>query len=163
MATPAALSYDQTDLLDVERIRADFPVLQRTVNGVPLIYLDNAATSQKPAVVIQAIENYYRSYNANVHRGVHTLSEEATTLYEGARHKVAQFINAPSANQHVALRGALRRDDGSVGDDEIDVHRNPSQRSNSREMTMRRISDVPPPISASLESRKWRCMSNSIR
>ena len=106
MATPAVASYDQTDLLDVERIRADFPVLQRTVNGVPLIYLDNAATSQKPAVVIQAIEDYYRSYNANVHRGVHALSEEATAAYEGARKKVAKFIHARSSREVIFTRNA---------------------------------------------------------
>lgn len=105
MATPV-ISYDQTDLLDVERIRADFPVLQRQVNGVPLIYLDNAATSQKPAVVIQAIENYYKSYNANVHRGVHALSEEATAAYEGARKKVAKFINARSSREVIFTRNA---------------------------------------------------------
>ncbi len=89
---PTPITHDPTVAL-----RQDFPILQRTVaDGKPLIYLDNAATSQKPAAVLQAMDDYYRRYNANVHRGVHTLSEEATTLYEAARAQVAQFINAPS-------------------------------------------------------------------
>ena len=79
-------------------LRQDFPILQRTVaNGKPLVYLDNAATSQKPTAVLEAMDDYYRRTNANVHRGVHTLSEEATAAYEGAREKVARFINAPAA------------------------------------------------------------------
>ncbi len=81
--------------LDVARIRKDFPFLERKVNGRPLVYLDNAATSQKPRQVIQALVDYYERYNANVHRGVHTLSVEATEAYEEARRKVARFINAP--------------------------------------------------------------------
>jgi cysteine desulfurase / selenocysteine lyase len=87
-------------------IRQDFPILSRTVaSGVPLVYLDNGASSQKPESVLWAMDDYYRRYNANVHRGVHTLSEEATTLYEGAREKVARFINARSANQVIFTRG----------------------------------------------------------
>ncbi len=83
--------------LDVERLRADFPILQREVHpGVQLVYLDSTATTQKPLSVIQAMDDYYRSYNANVHRGVHTLAEEATAAYEAARQRVAEFINAPS-------------------------------------------------------------------
>ncbi len=82
-------------MLDVQAIRADFPILARTVHGKPLVYLDNAATSQKPETVIRALDEYYRHYNANIHRGVHTLAEEATEAYEGARRKVARFINAP--------------------------------------------------------------------
>lgn len=82
-------------ILDVERIRADFPVLTRQVNGHKLTYLDNAATSQKPNQVIQALVDYYERYNSNVHRGVHTLSIEATEAYEDARGKVQRFINAP--------------------------------------------------------------------
>jgi cysteine desulfurase/selenocysteine lyase len=81
--------------LDVGRIRRDFPALQRRVNGRPLVYLDSAATSQKPAHVIEAVEDYYRRYNANVHRGIHALSQEATEAYENARVKVARFVNAP--------------------------------------------------------------------
>ena len=80
---------------DVERVRKDFPILDREVRpGVPLVYLDNAATSQKPQQVLDAMRDYYEQHNANVHRGIHTLAEEATALYEGARDKVARFINA---------------------------------------------------------------------
>jgi cysteine desulfurase/selenocysteine lyase len=80
---------------DVEAIRRDFPILSRQVHGVPLVYLDSANTSQKPQVVLDAIDDYYRLHNANVARAVHTLGSEATTLFEGARDKVAAFINAP--------------------------------------------------------------------
>jgi cysteine desulfurase/selenocysteine lyase len=82
--------------LDVARIRKDFPILERQVYGKPLVYLDNAATSQKPRQVIEALVKYYETYNANIHRAVHCLGEEATTAYEDARAKVAAFINAPS-------------------------------------------------------------------
>ncbi len=82
--------------LDVAAIRADFPVLQRTVNGHPLVYLDSAATSQKPQQVLDAVDGYYRSHNANVHRGVHTLGNEATDILERARERVAAFIDAPA-------------------------------------------------------------------
>jgi len=85
-----------TKALDVARIREDFPILGRTVYGKPLVYLDNAATSQKPRQVIEALVRYYEHYNANVHRAVHCLGEEATAAYEEAREKVARFINAPS-------------------------------------------------------------------
>lgn len=78
----------------VERIRAEFPILERKIDGVPLAYLDNSATAQKPEVVIDAIPEFFRTSNANVHRGVHTLSEEATELYEGARERVAGLIGA---------------------------------------------------------------------
>ena len=90
--------------LDVQRIRQDFPVLSRTVHGKPLIYLDSAATSQKPRAVIQALVDYYENYNSNVHRGVHTLSVEATERYEEARVKVANFIHAPSPEQIIWTR-----------------------------------------------------------
>jgi cysteine desulfurase/selenocysteine lyase len=90
-----------------ESIRQDFPILQRTVaSGAPLVYLDNAASSQKPVAVIQAMDDYYRRYNANVHRGVHMLSEEATAAFEGAREKVARFIHAPHSRQVIFTRGA---------------------------------------------------------
>ena len=90
-----------------ELIRQDFPILQRTVaSGASLVYLDNAATSQKPVAVIQAMDDYYRRTNANVHRGVHTLSEEATAAFEGAREKVARFIHAPHSRQVIFTRGA---------------------------------------------------------
>ena len=82
-------------MLDVEAVRADFPILSRKINDRPLVYLDNAATTQKPRQVIAAITNFYEQTNSNVHRGVHTLSIEATDAYELARTKVAKFINAP--------------------------------------------------------------------
>ena len=90
--------------LDVARIRSDFPILQRKVYGKRLIYLDNAATSQKPRSVIQALTDYYECYNSNVHRGVHALSMEATDQYEQARQKVASFIGAPSPESIVFVR-----------------------------------------------------------
>ncbi len=91
--------------LDVTRVRGDFPVLARTINGHPLAYLDNAASSQQPTPVIDAVTNYARSHHANVHRGVHTLSQEATALYEGARERVRRFINAASIAEIVFVRG----------------------------------------------------------
>ena len=95
------------DAIRTEQIRRDFPILQRRIGkeAHPLVYLDNGATSQKPEVVLQAMDAYYRQTNANVHRGVHTLSEEATMLFEGARTKVARFINAPSDKQIIFTRG----------------------------------------------------------
>ena len=92
--------------LDVEAIRRDFPVLQRQVHGRPLIYLDNAATSQKPQSVIDALEGFYRRYNSNVHRGMHQLSTEATEAYEAARKTVQRFIGAADHRQIVFVRGA---------------------------------------------------------
>ncbi len=91
-------------MLDVDAVRADFPILQRQVHGKRLVYLDNAATSQKPAAVMQAMDEYYRCYNANIHRGVHTLAEEATEAYENARRKVGRFINAYSPREIVFTR-----------------------------------------------------------
>ncbi|MFN2226183.1 MAG: cysteine desulfurase [Anaerolineae bacterium] len=85
-------------------MRQDFPILERQVHGRPLVYLDNAATSQKPLAVIEAMDDYYRHYNANIHRGVHTLAEEATQAYEGARRKVARFVNAYSPREVVFVR-----------------------------------------------------------
>ena len=94
---------------DVERIRQDFPILHQQVNGHPLVYLDNAATTQKPNAVIDAIANYYREDNSNVHRGAHTLADRATAKFEAARITVARFINAPvingSAKQILWTRG----------------------------------------------------------
>jgi len=90
---------------DVARLRADFPALARRINGHPLAYLDNAASSQQPATVIDAVADYARSHHANVHRGVHTLSQEATALFEGARERVRQFINAASIAEIVFVRG----------------------------------------------------------
>src|SRR5262245_7737775 len=90
---------------DVERIRADFPILKQKVHGKPLVYLDNAASTQKPQAVIDALSRYYLLDNANVHRGVHLLSERATRAYEGARAKVQQFINAAEAREIIFVRG----------------------------------------------------------
>ena len=91
-------------MLDVNRIRSDFPILERQVHGKPLIYLDNAATSQKPEVVIRSMSEYYERYNANIHRGVHRLAEEATAAYENARRKVGRFINAYRPSEIVFVR-----------------------------------------------------------
>jgi cysteine desulfurase/selenocysteine lyase len=92
-------------VLNVEKVRADFPILQRTVHGKPLVYLDTAASAQRPLKVINAIDNFYRKHNANIHRGVHLLSQEATEQYEQARQKIAGFINAPSEQECVFTRG----------------------------------------------------------
>ncbi|MEJ5223616.1 MAG: cysteine desulfurase [Anaerolineales bacterium] len=94
-----------TNSLDVQAIRADFPILSREVRpGVPLVYLDSTATAQKPLAVIEAMDAFYRRSNANIHRGVHTLAEESTALYESARESIARFINAPSARQVIYTR-----------------------------------------------------------
>ena len=92
-------------VLDIEKVRADFPILQRRVHGKPLVYLDTAASAQRPLAVINAIDGFYRNHNANIHRGVHLLSQEATEDYEQARLKVAGFINAPSDQECVFTRG----------------------------------------------------------
>ena len=93
--------------LDTAKIRADFPILKREISpGVPLVYLDSTATAQKPAVVLQAMQDYYRYSNANIHRGVHTLAEEATAAYENARKKVAHFIGAASTREIIYTRNA---------------------------------------------------------
>jgi cysteine desulfurase / selenocysteine lyase len=91
---------------DVERIRRDFPVLTQTVNGKPLVYLDNAASSQVPQVVIDRGSRYLREEHSNIHRGVHYLSQRATTAYEGAREKVRRFINAREARECIFVRGS---------------------------------------------------------
>ncbi len=91
--------------LDVERIRKDFPILERDVHGKPLVYLDSAATSQKPRQVIDALTDYYEHHNANIHRGVYALAEEATAMYEDARAKLARFIGASDPSSVVFNRG----------------------------------------------------------
>lgn len=91
--------------MDILDIRKQFPILHQEVNGNPLVYLDSAATSQKPIQVIEALEKYYREYNSNVHRGVHTLGTRATDGYEGAREKVRKFINAKSTEEIIFTRG----------------------------------------------------------
>src|SRR4028118_43553 len=88
------------------KVRQDFPILQQEVNGKPLVYLDNAATSQKPLLVINTLRDYYEQYNSNVHRGVHTLSARATDAYEGSRVKIAKFINAALPQQIIYTRNA---------------------------------------------------------
>ncbi|WP_461201671.1 cysteine desulfurase [Anoxybacillus sp. TBDG-1] len=91
--------------MNVKELRQLFPILDQQVNGKPLVYLDSAATSQKPLPVIEAIDNYYRQYNSNVHRGVHTLGTKATDAYEGAREKVRRFIGAASTEEIIFTRG----------------------------------------------------------
>jgi cysteine desulfurase / selenocysteine lyase len=92
-------------IFDVERVRADFPILEQKVHGKPLVYFDNAATSQKPRAVIDAISRYYEGTNANIHRAVHHLSEQATEEYEAARKTAQNFINAPSLSEIIFVRG----------------------------------------------------------
>lgn len=92
-------------MMNVKELRQLFPILDQQVNGKPLVYLDSAATSQKPLPVIEAIDNYYRQYNSNVHRGVHTLGTKATDAYEGAREKVRRFIGAASTEEIIFTRG----------------------------------------------------------
>ncbi|KFZ42771.1 cysteine desulfurase [Anoxybacillus flavithermus] len=91
--------------MNVKELRQLFPILDQQINGKPLVYLDSAATSQKPLSVIEAIDNYYRQYNSNVHRGVHTLGTKATDAYEGAREKVRRFIGAASTEEIIFTRG----------------------------------------------------------
>jgi cysteine desulfurase/selenocysteine lyase len=95
-------------VFDVQRIRADFPLLTRSVHGKPLVYFDNANTSQKPASVIEAMDAHYRRHNANVARAVHQLGEESTAAYEGARDKLARFINAPSRDELILTSGTTQ-------------------------------------------------------
>lgn len=99
-------SSEKTCAYDVGSIRDEFPILAQEVNGKPLVYLDNAATTQKPAAVIDAICDYYRNYNSNIHRGVHTLSQKATEAYELARAKLMTFLGAESPSEIIFLRGA---------------------------------------------------------
>src|ERR1044071_6782128 len=91
--------------LDIDAIRRQFPILNREVKGRPLVYFDNAATAQKPQSVIDALINYYTGYNANIHRGIHTLAEEATAAFELTRDAVKQFIHAGSREEVVFTRG----------------------------------------------------------
>ena len=102
MNSTSALS---TPVFNVDALRQDFPILSRAVRGKPLVYFDNAATSQKPVQVIETISRYYNEYNANIHRGVHTLSEEATNAYEASREKCKSFINATSDKEIIFVKG----------------------------------------------------------
>lgn len=97
---------EHSDMLDLPAIRKEFPILNQQINGYPLVYLDNAASSQKPTQVIDAVTNYYRRDNANVHRGVHQLSQRATDAYEGSRVEVRDFVNAKSEKEIIFVRGA---------------------------------------------------------
>ena len=106
--------------MDIQKIREDFPILSRTVYGKPLVYFDNGATTQKPRLVVDALVDEYYSVNANVHRGVHFLSQQATELHEASRETVRQFINAGSTNEVVFTRGTTESINllvSSFGDD----------------------------------------------
>ena len=92
-------------MYDINKVRADFPILSRTVYDKPLVYLDNAATTQKPLCVLDAMRDEYLNVNANVHRGVHYLSQQATDLHEAARETVRKFINAPKVEEIIFTRG----------------------------------------------------------
>jgi cysteine desulfurase / selenocysteine lyase len=105
MAAIAPKVQEAIATFDVESIRKDFPILERTINGKPLIYLDSAASSQRPWPVLQAIEEYETTSHANVHRGVHALSQAATEAYEGARERIRRYINARSTREIIYVRG----------------------------------------------------------
>src|SRR5678815_633244 len=95
----------EKDFADLEKVRAEFPILHQKVNGYDLIYFDNAATSQKPRVVIDTLREYYEKDNANVHRGIHELSNRASAAYEASRARAAKFLNARSADEIIFTRG----------------------------------------------------------
>src|SRR5438105_5376072 len=101
---PASAPQAPAAEVDWENVRADFPILSRTVHGKPLVYLDSTATSQKPQVVLDAMDDYYRTTNANIHRGVYELSEVATDRYEKARARIARFINARNSREIIYTR-----------------------------------------------------------
>ena len=101
-----AIEMTERPRMDPAALRADFPILRQEIHGHPLVYLDSASSSQKPAVVIDALAYYYREYNANVHRGIYTIGEKATAAYEAARVKVARFINAPDSHELIFTRNA---------------------------------------------------------
>ncbi len=105
MMTETTIAASPKKMIDWQKLRADFPILHQKVHGFPLIYFDNAATSQKPRVVLDALRNYYERDNANVHRGIHELSNRATAAFEAARTRAAKFINARTADEIVFTRG----------------------------------------------------------
>src|SRR6478752_1192431 len=105
MTPSAATAATARTSFDVQRVRRDFPILAERIHGKPLVYLDSANTSQKPQAVLDAMDDYYRHANANIHRATHLLSERATALYEGARGKAATFINAPDPRTIVLTKG----------------------------------------------------------
>jgi len=96
---------ERTAAFDVNAVRHQFPILARLVRGKPLAYLDNGASAQRPVAVIDAVDDYERHHHANIHRGVHTLSQEATALYENARDRLVEFINARSRHEVIFVRG----------------------------------------------------------
>jgi len=106
MTVTVPADVERAPRLDVERVRADFPILTREVNGSPLVYLDSAATSQKPTLVLDRLDAFYRLHNANVHRGVHVLAEEATEAYESARRTLAAFLNVADPAEVVFTKGS---------------------------------------------------------
>ena len=107
MLSETGMANHKNNTLDIEKIRRDFPILAREVRpGIPLVYLDSTATSQKPGAVIDVMDDFYRRSNANIHRGIHTLAEEATAAYEAARQRVADFIQAASPRQVIFTRNA---------------------------------------------------------
>src|SRR3954464_11706844 len=101
MINPAAIE----NIYDVYEVRKHFPILDRQVKGKPLVYFDNAATTQKPRAVIDALVNYYTHHNANIHRGIHSLAEEATAAFEATRDTVQRYINAPAREQIIFTGG----------------------------------------------------------
>ena len=105
-SSPVVHSESQNTIFDVQKFRKDFPILNQQVHGKPLVYLDNAATTQKPLSVIETEDRYYREYNANIHRGVHLLSQQATKAYEDARVKIQKFLNAAQSSEIIYTRGA---------------------------------------------------------
>ena len=98
-------SINRKSKFDVRSVREDFPVLSRLIHGKPLAYLDNGASAQRPNAVIEAVDDYERRHHANIHRGVHTLSQEATALYEAARDRLMEFIHARSRHEVIFVRG----------------------------------------------------------
>ncbi|MBV9911070.1 MAG: aminotransferase class V-fold PLP-dependent enzyme, partial [Sinobacteraceae bacterium] len=104
-ATAPQTPIEHGPVLDVERVRRDFPILERTINGRPLVYLDSGASSQRPLQVIRAVDDYEMNSHANIHRGVHALSQAATEAFEGARERVRRYINARSTREIIFVRG----------------------------------------------------------
>src|SRR6202163_1762464 len=105
MTTESTIANAPKPTIDWAKLRADFPILDQKIHGHPLIYFDNAASSQKPRVVLDALRHYYEHDNANVHRGIHELSNRATAAFESARARAAKFINAASADEIIFTRG----------------------------------------------------------
>ena len=105
MSDLSTVSNTTSPALDVDAIRRDFPILSQEINGKPLVYLDNGASAQKPQVVLDAMDRYYREMHSNVHRGAHTLGDRATTAFEGARETVRSFLNAQSTREIIWTRG----------------------------------------------------------